>query len=88
MAKKVFYFLLGLSLSLILFSCEKEERIEACDSTCGRVVDLEIIDNNQGKLTYRAKTENVCDRTIRWKNETRYTGTGKPDWWGDDVICF
>lgn len=85
--KKILLYVLGASLAFLLLSCEKEEATANCN--CGNDVDrgTSWADVHQLRIAYYIDYKNDCSGNIKTRRETRYTGTGVPDWWGEDIYC-
>lgn len=86
--KRIILFFIGLIISLALLSCEKETK-PAINCKCGEVIDQWVTADTYGlQYTYVMRVKNDCTKNIRNKSETRYSGTGVPDFWNESIICF
>lgn len=87
--KRIILFFIGLIISLALLSCEKEDTKPVVNCKCGEVINQWATADTYGlKYTYVMQVKNDCTKNIRNKSETRYSGTGVPDFWNESIICF
>jgi hypothetical protein len=72
---------------ILLFASCKKEVSENCD--CGTNLNYSALwaDPHQLKIHYITTYRNDCSGNVKRLSEVRYVGTGRPEWYAEDIYC-